>query len=89
MLERSVGLLRSPINLVGLEKLAMMRPRTIRIIATALVFMVGLTFVTGWDIVFNQFDYRGHSIVERFRLFANGGNITASNLGRPRWIHGT
>jgi len=32
----------------------MMRPRTIRIIAAALVVMLGLTFAAGWDPVFAQ-----------------------------------
>jgi hypothetical protein len=32
----------------------MMRPRTIRILAAALVLMVCLTFVAGWDTVFAQ-----------------------------------
>jgi len=49
-----VWLLCYPINFVGLERPAMMRPRTIKIIATVLIFMIGLTFVAGWDIVFNQ-----------------------------------
>jgi hypothetical protein len=33
---------------------AMMRPRTIRIVAVALVAMLGLTFAAGWDTVFLQ-----------------------------------
>jgi hypothetical protein len=32
----------------------MMRPRTIRIVSVALVLMVCLTFLTGWDTVFAQ-----------------------------------
>jgi len=37
-----------------LPRIAMMQPRTIRIIAGVLVVMMALTFAAGWDTVFLQ-----------------------------------